>query len=94
MLVYEIEKAIDTYNLPLICAYTGYDSIYKPRELASRWPTALVERINNTSAKAIHIPFNKNALLDAIGQFTVHTGKPKGSLEYYSQEAHAEFGCK
>ena len=33
MLSFEIEKAVDTYRLPLICAYTGYNSITDPGAL-------------------------------------------------------------
>ncbi|WP_412050265.1 TIR domain-containing protein [Hoeflea sp. Naph1] len=38
MLTYEIEKAVDTYNIPLIIAHTGYNWILDPAALHSRWP--------------------------------------------------------
>jgi len=92
MLSYEIEKAVDDYGLPLICAYTGYNKIMAPRDLSNRWPIALEERINNGTALAIHIPFKKEALLDALAH-TVHQNTLNQGLHYYSLEAHKQFGC-
>lgn len=93
MLSYEIEKAIDDYRLPLIIAYPGYDAILQPEKLSYRWPNALTQRIRNHSAKAIHIPFRKNPILDAIGQFTVNSNSLSIPLQFYSRQAHIEFGC-
>lgn len=92
MLSYEIEKAVDTYNLPLIIAYAGYDSILDPSAFSDRWPSALSTRINNGTAKAIHIPYKKNAILDAIGQFTVNGKQPSGSLVHYTRQAQVDWG--
>ena len=89
MLSYEIEQAVDRYKLPLIVAYTGYRAILRPKALSGRWPNALASRINNGSASAIHIPFAKEALLDAIDQFSVQGKKPKGgALGHYGAQAH------
>lgn len=93
MLSYEIERAVDHYSLPLICVYTDYNKIMAPGELSSRWPASLEVRINNGRARAIHIPFKKGALLDAISQFTVHTNALTHGAHYYSLEAHRELGC-
>jgi len=90
MLSYEIEQAVDKYELPLIIAHTGYEVIADPSLLSLRWPTALKTRIDNDEAKAIHIPFIKDALFDAISQFTV-SNLPSGPLNYYSKKAHIEF---
>jgi hypothetical protein len=92
-LSYEIERAVDYYELPLICVYTGYKSIFNPQAFSDRWPNELEARIDDGTANAIHIPFKKNALLDALGQFTVHSGKLSGPLNRYSRAAHVEFGC-
>ncbi len=91
MLSYEIEQAVDGYKLPLIIAYVDYDVVANPEMLSSYWPDALSLRINNHTADAIHIPFCKNALLDAIGQFNVNN-LPGTSLNYYTKEAHQSFG--
>lgn len=93
MLTYEIEKAVDLYNLPLICAYTDFFQVTAPRELSRRWPLALETRINTGTAAAIHIPFKKGALFDAIGQFTVHSNPLIHGVHFYSIEAHRELGC-
>lgn len=92
MLTYEIEKAVDTYNVPLIIAHTGYDCILDPAALHSRWPNALTLRINNQTARAIHIPFRRAALLAAIGQFTVHTNNLSIPLQFYNRETQMAWG--
>ncbi len=95
MLSYEIEQAIDKYKLPLICIYPGFETIFSPSDLSGRWPAALKQRIDNKTAAAIHIPFKKAALLDAVSQFTVNSDKKLvGGLNYYSREAHIAFGCE
>lgn len=92
MLSYEIEQAIDTYNIPLIVAYTDYTSIMKPSALSAMWPTTLADRINSDAAEAIHIPFKQTALLNAIGRFSVNAELPGGSLVYYSKDQHQKWG--
>lgn len=92
MLSYEIEKAVDAYGLPLICAYTGYYKIMDPQDLSYRWPLSLKQRIDRGTAQAIHIPFKKGALLDALS-FTVHASTLTHGLHYYSLEAHRRLGC-
>lgn len=92
MLTYEIEQAVDRYNLPLIVTYVDYKIIANPGQLSSYWPNALSTRISNQTAKAIHIPFIKDALLDAINQFN-NTNLPATSLNYYTEEAHRSFGA-
>lgn len=47
MLSYEIEKAVDLYQIPLICVYVGYETIYKPVALSNRWPDVLVSTPHN-----------------------------------------------
>lgn len=92
MLTYEIEQAVDRYELPLIVTYVDYKIIANPGLLSSYWPNALTMRISNQTAKAIHIPFIKDALLDAINQFN-HNNLPATSLNYYTEEAHRNFGA-
>ncbi len=92
MLSWEIERAVDFYKLPLIIAYTGYNIVRKPAELAARWPATLAERIRNRTADAIHIPFKKDPMFDAINQFTVNTEKIGGPLVVYSDEAYRTWG--
>ncbi len=91
LLSYEIEQAVDKYKLPLIIAYVDYDVIANPSTLQAYWPESLVKRIDNHSAKAIHIPFFKSALLEAISQFNINN-LPGTSLNYYTKDAHQSFG--
>ncbi|HEU4791663.1 MAG TPA: TIR domain-containing protein [Flavobacterium sp.] len=88
---FEIEYAIDNCGLPIIIAYAGYDYILNPKFLSDLWPKALKERIENGTVKAIHIPFKKEPLIDAISQFDLKN-KPSTSLNYYTKEAYKEFG--
>jgi hypothetical protein len=90
---FEIEYAIDNCELPIIVAYTGYESILNPKLLSDLWPKALKERIENGTAKAIHIPFKKEPFMDAMSQFNLRN-KPSTSLNYYSKEAYKSFGIE
>ena len=92
MLSWEVEQAVDIYELPLIIAYTGYASILEPVKLFSLWPTALQARINNRTAQAIHIPFKKDAMFDAIRRFTVNGEKIGSPLAHYNRETHVGWG--
>jgi hypothetical protein len=87
---FEIEKAVDSYGLPIIAAYTVFDKpIRNPEALSGYWPNALAVRINNGTANVIHIPFKKEALKDAISQFS-HNNPPK--FGFYSDAAYKAFG--
>lgn len=88
---FEIEQAIDNYEIPIIAAYTGHDYILVPKQLSALWPTALATRINNSNARVIHVPFKKEPIKAAIGQFT-HDALPKTPLSYYSREAYVSWG--
>jgi hypothetical protein len=90
---FEIEYAVDTCKIPLIIAYTGYEYILNPSLLSNLWPKALKDRINNGTVKAIHIPFKKEPLKDAISQFDLKN-KPSTSLNYYTREAYKSFGIE
>lgn len=95
MLNFEIEKAVDYYEIPLIIAYVGYQSILAPQELRSLWPKALTIRIDNGTAKCIHIPFKEKAIMSAISQFSVHsTGENilTSSLTCYTRETYSSWG--
>ncbi|TPG50713.1 hypothetical protein EAH75_04555 [Rhodanobacter glycinis] len=90
---FEIVKAVDDYRIPIIATYTKVTApIYMPTSFSQYWPPALESRIRNNTAHVIHIPFNKKALLDAIGQFG-HDALPRGGgLGIYNTEAYRNFG--
>lgn len=92
LLSWEIEMAVDYYKLPLIIAYAGYWKVTAPQDLSSLWPNSLKQRINLGTAKAIHIPFKKEALSNAITRFTVNGEKLNSSLVFYTEESHANWG--
>ncbi|NTU93922.1 MAG: hypothetical protein HGB29_08255 [Chlorobiaceae bacterium] len=92
LLAFEIEETVDTFNLPLILAYIDFKAVADPSALAGYWPDALRQRINSGSARAIHIPFNKHAILDAASQFT-DTNRPLTGLNHYTEYAHRKFNC-
>jgi Thoeris protein ThsB, TIR-like domain len=88
---FEIRNAIDTYELPIIAAYTGYERICDPAALSALWPTALSFRIRNKTARVIHIPFKKQPLKLAISTYS-HEELPKGPLGYYTRETYRSWG--
>ena len=90
---YEISYAVDQCGIPIIAAYTtGYTVIRDPQALQSLWPEALRVRIADKSASVIHVPFNRNAIDDAITQFS-HNKLPRGGgLGIYDDAAYRTFG--
>jgi len=95
MLNYEIEKAIDYYKIPLIIAYPGYESILDPSGLSSKWPKALAERIENKTARCIHIPFKQKAIASAVSRFSLHS--TNGDiltlpLHYFDRSVYVDWG--
>lgn len=92
MLSYEIEKAVDSYDLPLIVAYTGQNYVLAPSNLSARWPAVLKERIDDETAKAIHIPFRQTALLDAMSSYSVNGRQPTGPLRVFTREVQEKWG--
>ncbi len=88
---FEIEYAIDDCDLPVIAAYTDYGCIQNPDSHSHEWPEALKKRIENGTARVIHIPFKKEPISAAIDQFDVQT-KPKSSRSFYTRETYAKWG--
>jgi hypothetical protein len=88
---FEIEQAINTYEIPIIAAYPGYDYIMAPAQLAGLWPASLASRIANTTARVIHTPFKKEPISDAISQFD-HNKPPSTSLSYYNRDTYRGWG--
>ena len=72
MLNFEIEKAVDLYELPLIIAYTNCNYVINYDDFSNRWPKALIERINDSSVNAVHIPFKEEYIIKALNNYSVH----------------------
>ena len=96
---FEIEHAIDTCKLPVIIVYTSsiIDTDYAitdAQKLSSHWPASLKKRIENKTVNAIHIPFKKAPIADAISQFDIKK-QPKGmGLGVYDKNTNINFGLK
>ena len=88
---FEISCAIDTYRIPIIAAYTGQGPILAPGELSWLWPRALADRIDNNTARVIHIPFKKDPIKAALNQFNC-ASPPGGPLAYYVRDAYVTWG--
>lgn len=88
---FEISSAVDKYEIPIIAAYPSYDSILNPALLRPVWPKALADRIDNNTARVIHIAFKKDPISAATDQFD-HNNPPSGPLSYYSREAYQTWG--
>lgn len=90
---FEIASAIDSYGLPIIAAYPKYMNITAPNhpDLRALWPEALRTRIDNGTARVIHVPFRKEPIKDAASRFS-HDALPSGSLIHYTVEAYKNWG--
>ena len=90
---FEIAKAVDTYGIPIIAAYTVFtDAIRNPTALSGYWPAALATRVNNGSASVIHVPFRQAPIYDAIEQFS-HAKLPYGGgLGFFDDVAYRNWG--
>lgn len=92
---FEIENAVDKYEIPIIAAYVDFSTpIRDPSALSSYWPAALKSRIESGTASVIHVPFKKTVILDAMGQFS-HNKRPNNKgYGFYSDEAYNAFGVE
>jgi hypothetical protein len=95
LLNWEIERAVDVYSLPLIIAYTGERAILNPLLMKDKWPKSLAERICNSTAMCIHIPFREKAIADAVPRFTIHSMRDDrltSPYTKYTKEAYESWG--
>ncbi|MBX3560272.1 MAG: TIR domain-containing protein [Sphingomonas sp.] len=88
---FEINYAVEKCGLPIIVTYPGYTSIMNPKALSELWPKALANHIGTGAVRAIHVPFQRNAIDAAIRQYDLNK-KPGSSLDYWSATAHRSFG--
>ena len=88
---FEIRNAVDTYRLPIIAAYPGYEWVTAPGALSVLWPAALAARIRNKTARVIHIPFKKQPLKSAISTYS-HDSLPNSALSFYTAETYKRWG--
>lgn len=90
---FEISYAVDKCKIPIIAAYLDREYILDPRGLSSIWPATLTTRIDDNTARVIHVPFKQRPLADAVSQFTL-TNLPKSGLRHYNKKAYETFGIR
>lgn len=91
---FEIEQAVDCYEIPIIAAYTVWERrILSPQHLSGYWPKALADRIATNQARVMHIPFKKLPIADAIGGFS-HNNLPPHGLWFYSLDTYTQWGIE
>lgn len=88
---FEVRYAVDSCEIPIIAAYPDYNSILAPAKLRTLWPAALKTRIDDETARVIHVPFKKEPLKAAISKFS-HNNLPQGSLVIWTRETYREWG--
>lgn len=92
VLSYEIEQAIDNYKMPLIIAYPNFSSILNVNSHRDVWPKSLADRINKDGIEAIHIPFQRETILEAISRFYVNGEHLSNWKEHTAIEKHTFSG--
>lgn len=89
---YEIELAVDEFNIPIIAVYPNFSCILDPVALNKYWPKSLQERIDNKTAKCIHIPFKEKLIFSAISQFSINDDTIDHPLAYYDKQVYINLG--
>lgn len=87
----EIEYAVDVCEIPIIAAYTGYQTIVKPSAARELWPKVLAERIDQQKARVIHIAFKQQPLAEAVKEYDCDN-LPEGALTYYTPDTYTKWG--
>lgn len=100
---YEIELAIDEFEIPIIIAYTDCEeALLTPKDFSSYWPKSLKERIDKCiegktdecMVNCIHIPFKKEPIFSAISQFSINDDTIDSPIAYYSKNSYDKWGIK
>lgn len=91
---YEIEYAIGKCELPIIVCYVNEsericDNI--PQRLKNLWPAALKDRIDDETARTLHIPFKEKIIAEALDSFD-HTSPPKYVSTLYKSSIYDKHG--
>ncbi len=91
LLNWEIEKAVEEYEIPIIVVYTGFEKITKPKLLSDRWPSNLKYYIDKNLIKTIHIPFKQVIIEAAIDKYSVHS-PPSYTVTIFTDEFYKKHG--
>lgn len=72
LLNWEVETAINDYNLPVIVAYTGYGKIRSvDKDMLDRMPKSIYNEYTKFSGKLCHVAFAKDEVKKAIAKYSV-----------------------
>ena len=88
---FEISYAVDHCGIPIIAAYPAYEYITAPAELRRLWPDALKTRIDDRSARVIHVSFKQKPLAEALSRFHVNN-QPDGGLIFFTLQTYRNWG--
>jgi hypothetical protein len=91
---YEIEYAIDSCKLPIIVCYVNLDKKIVAGStsgdtLRKYLPKALLDRIDNDTARTIHIPFRQEIIAKAMQQYNKGNMPPFAFSAYTNSEYSA-----
>jgi hypothetical protein len=89
---YEIEYAIDSCKLPVIVCYVNFDKRIIPgsvsNDLMKKYvPKSLVDRMENETAKTMHIPFRQRIIARAMQDYS-KGNLPPFSFSVYKNETY------
>jgi hypothetical protein len=89
---FEIAYAIDECAIPVIVAYPNAgDALLDPFQFRPWWPDALASRIDNQTARTVHVPFRKQPLKAAISKYS-HNEMPGWPITVYKRETYQNWG--
>lgn len=88
---FEISYAIDSCSLPIIVVYPNGGVITQTAPLRGLWPEALRARIDNRTARTLHIPFGQSIVDMAIRQFNL-SNLPTYADTIYTVETYRRLG--
>lgn len=86
---YEITYAIDVCKLPIIVVYVNHRNrlLSVPKNLEVLLPEVLKSRIDNGTARTIHIPFRERIINEAIKNYDFKN-MPKFSYSVYNDKKY------
>jgi MTH538 TIR-like domain (DUF1863) len=89
---FEIEYAVDNCNIPIICTYPNIKAaILDTSPYRALWPTALRTRIDNDTARTVHIPFGQALIDRAVRAYSCHK-MPGWTQTVFKAEVYRECG--
>lgn len=89
---FEIEYALDTCKIPIIVAYPGAgEYVLNVSTLRALWPQSLATRIDNETARTVHVPFKQKPIKRAISEWGV-SNIPSWPITVIKRELYVDWG--